>query len=66
MWIVVYLTQSKIDADKIGKLIEDEGIIVKIRCVNNSQDDEENSAYEILVTDSDVAQAHNIIIDAQI
>ena len=63
MWMVVYLTQKKDEAEKIGKLIEAAGIIVKIRSVHNNSDSEQN-AYEILVTDSDISRAHNIIIDA--
>lgn len=64
MWMVVYITQELNDADRIGKLLEDADIITKQRRVNNS-DDSEKQAYEILVTDSDLQQAHNIIIDAK-
>ncbi len=65
MWMVVYLTMEKEKAEKIGKLIEDAGIIMKIRCVKNNSEDGETQGYEILVTDSDISRAHNIIIDAQ-
>lgn len=64
MWMVVYITLDSNDADKIEKLLENADIIVKKRTVNNSGNSEKQS-YEILVTESDLQQAHNIIIDAK-
>jgi len=64
MWIVVYITQDKGDANNIAGLIGRADILFKLRCVNKaSKSDKE--VYEILVTGSDVDKAHNIIIDAQ-
>lgn len=62
--MVVYITQELKDADRIEKLLENADIIVKKRIANNDGVSEKR-AYEILVTESDLQQAHNIIIDSK-
>ncbi|MCH5185253.1 MAG: hypothetical protein J1F64_03920 [Oscillospiraceae bacterium] len=64
MWIVIYFSKRKEDADRVKSLMENAGIIVKVRDVNNFDGD--IKAYEVLVTDADVQNAHNIIIDAEV
>ncbi|NLM50677.1 MAG: hypothetical protein GX196_06980 [Clostridiaceae bacterium] len=61
MWTVIYLAQSKEIAQKLQKALEDEGLLVKVRPIQKSQDD--SGCYEVLVLESEVEQAHSIIIE---
>lgn len=62
MWTVVYMAQNKEIADRLQQVLEQEGVLVKIRPINKTAD-QAASVYEILVPESEVDQAHNIIID---
>ena len=62
MWMVVYVTQSKESAEKIRTLLQEAGLPVKVRSVNQSGNDQFGS-YEILVPEAELAEAHNVIID---
>lgn len=62
MWMVVFVTQSAQTAEKIKELIMAEGLLVKVRAINGSSDSK-YGCYEILVTESDLDEAHNIIIN---
>jgi len=61
MWIVVYIAQLKEQAEKIRDLLKAADVLVKIRAVNQS-DNEKYGCYEILVPESEVPEAHDIII----
>lgn len=62
MWTVVYMAQSEEAASKLkGVLIED-GILVKLRPINKNNIKKDNY-YEILVPETEVEEAHNVIIE---
>lgn len=58
MWTVVYITQSFETADKIKELLEKAEILVMLRRVEENSD-----SYEILVPDTEIEEAHNIILN---
>jgi len=60
MWTVIYLAKNKRTADKISKMIEAEGVLVKLQPVSKNTGDEDNY-FEILVLESEVEEAHNIL-----
>ncbi|MBQ4518594.1 MAG: flavodoxin family protein [Clostridia bacterium] len=62
MWMVVYVTQSKEAAEKIRTLLQEAGLPVKIRSVNQSGNDQ-FGCYEVLVPEAELSEAHNLIID---
>jgi len=62
MWTVVYLAKNKKIADKISRLMTNEGVLVKLQPVNKNIG-EEDSYVEILVLESEVEEAHNILYE---
>ncbi len=60
MWTVIYVTKDISLADKIKSEFENNNILFKIRNVSNSQD---GDCYEILVPESEIDKAHDIIIN---
>lgn len=62
MWTVVYIAKSKEIAENLRYLLEDAGLLVKIRPVNKECGAECNS-YDVLVPESEIAVAHGIIIE---
>ncbi len=62
MWTVVYLAKGKKLADKVSGLISEEGVLVKVQPVNRNADEEE-SYFEVLVPESEVEEAHNILYE---
>ncbi len=62
MWTVVYLAKNKRMADKISSLMSQEGVLVKVQPVSKNTGDED-SYYEILVLESEVEEAHNILYE---
>ncbi len=61
MWTVVYITQNFDAAENIKNLLEQANILVKLR--NTAEDETQPSTFEILVPDTEIQQAHAIIID---
>ena len=61
MWTVVYMAQNKEDADSIGKVLEEKGLLIM-----GENNDEGELCYEILVPESEVNEAHEIIIENNI
>ncbi len=61
MWMAAYITQSKEQAEKIRQLLQDAGLPVKVRSVNQSENDQ-FGCYEILVPEAELDEAHNVII----
>jgi len=62
MWTVVYLAKNKRVADKISELMSREGVLVKLQPVSKNTGDED-SYFEILVLESEVEEAHNILYE---
>ena len=62
MWMVVYIAQTSETAEKIRSLLQEAGLFVKVRAVNQTQA-EKYGCYEILVTESELDAAHSIIIE---
>ena len=60
MWTVVYLAQKEALAEAIRERLESEGILVKVR---HARGNPECDGYEILVPETEIKQAHEIIID---
>lgn len=63
MWTVVYIAQSAQIAEQIRALLEANELLVKIRPIAKKAENADGS-YEILVPESEVTQAHALIIDA--
>ncbi len=62
MWMVAYIAQSKESAEKIRTLLQEAGLPVKIRSVNQSGNDQ-FGCYEILVPEAELSEAHGVIIE---
>jgi len=62
MWTVVYLAKNKRLADKVNELMSREGVLVKLQPVSKNTGDED-SYFEILVLESEVEEAHNILYE---
>ena len=62
MWMVVFVAQSAETAEKIKELIMANGLLVKVRAINGSAE-EKYGCYEILVPESELDEAHSIIIN---
>jgi len=60
MWTVVYISQNEDVAKEIKQLLENSQILVMMRSVG---EDEEQKSFEILVPETEVEQAHTIIIN---
>lgn len=60
MWTVVYISQNEDVAKEIKQLLEDSQILVMIRSVG---EEGEQKSFEILVPETEVEQAHTIIIN---
>ena len=63
MWTVVYITQNFAAAEQIKQLLEQADILVKMR--NTAEDETQTDIFEILVPDTEIQQAHGIIIDLE-
>lgn len=61
MWTVVYITQNFAAAENVKHLLEQADILVKMR--NTAEDETQPDTFEILVPDTEIQQAHAIIID---
>lgn len=62
MWTVVYMAQNKEIVTKLQDFLEKEGLLVKIRPMSKNSNNKDNY-YEVLVPESEVEEAHSIIID---
>jgi hypothetical protein len=59
MWTVVYMTNTREDAEHIEKILLKEGFLVKIRPVSKNN---ENGTCEVLVPRLEVEEAHGILL----
>lgn len=64
MWTVIYITQDKETIEKLRKIFEEKEIIIRIREVN--KDNSDSSVYELLVPDSEIGQAHEVLLSVQL
>lgn len=62
MWTVVYMAQSKDIATRLQDVLTKEGLLVKIRPISKNVENNDNY-YEVLVPESEVEEAHGIIIE---
>ena len=62
MWTVVYIAQNKEIATTLQEMLQQEGLLVKIRPIAKNNENNDNY-YEILVAESEVSEAHSIIIE---
>lgn len=62
MWTVIYMAKNKKIADKVSDMLSKEGVLVKQQPVSKNTGDED-SYYEILVLESEVEEAHNILYE---
>ena len=63
MWTQIYLSQNRESAGKIKKLLEDAGILTRMRILKA---EDKVQCHEILVTDADVEKAHSVIIEGNL
>ncbi|MBC7765018.1 MAG: hypothetical protein H7Y41_00915 [Hyphomonadaceae bacterium] len=63
MWTVVYMAQNKEMAVTLQEALEKEGLLVKIRPVGKGKN-QDDDYYEVLVPESEVQEAHELIIEA--
>ena len=64
MWTVVYIAQSKESADKLYGLLDNTGLLAKVKPVAGGTGAE--NCYEVLVPNTEVDQAHTVLIDAEL
>lgn len=62
MWTVVYMARNIEIAAIIKKILEKEGLLVKLKPVGKASE-ERDSYQEILVPQAEADEAHNIIIE---
>ena len=65
MWTVVFMSQDKSKVDRILKLLEDSKIITMMR-TSNEDDFNTDSIYEILVPQTELETAQDIIFDSEL
>lgn len=64
MWTVIYMTHDKNDIERLKACLEKEGILTMTRPINTGDaEGPSGEGYELLVPDSEVSQAHEIIIE---
>lgn len=61
MWTVVYMAQNKDMAEKLKSVLEEGGILVKINPINRKE--KADDYYEVSVPETEVEEAHGIIIE---
>ncbi|WP_053956281.1 hypothetical protein [Inediibacterium massiliense] len=58
MWTVVYMAHNKEDVQKIKRLLDGEGFLVKIKQIGK-----EDKVYEVLVPSGEVEEAHEVLVN---
>ena len=61
MWTVVYMTQSEEAVNLVTEILNENQLLYKIRPVGSAVDG--GSCFEILVPETEINEAHNIIIE---
>ena len=62
MWIVIYIAQNREIAMTVQKLLQDAGLLVKLRSVGLRANDQYGS-HEILLPEDEVEEGHNVLIE---
>lgn len=62
MWTVIYIAQNKKMADKIEKLLTEEGMLTKVQPVSKKLENEDGY-YEVLVPEGEAEEAQNILYE---
>lgn len=62
MWIAVYIAQNRKIADRIERLLTEEGMLVKIQPISKKIEDRDGY-YEILVPEGEAEEAQNILYE---
>ncbi len=62
MWTAIYIAQSKKMAEKVEKLLTEEGMLVKVQSVGK-RFESERGYYEILVPECEAEEAQNILYE---
>lgn len=62
MWTVVYIAKNMQIAEQLRALLEDGGMLVKIRPISKG-DESADSSCEVLVPESEIEQAHSLMIE---
>ena len=65
MWTVVYLSQNKDKVDRLIKILNSSNIMTMLK-VSREDDYESGTAYEILVPQTELESAQDIIFDTEI
>ena len=60
MWTVVYIAPNRSAAERLKRVLADEGLLVQLRPVGYPQPGDTNSV-EVLVPESEVEEAHEIL-----
>lgn len=63
MWTVVYIAPNRTTAENLKKVLSSEGVLVQLRPVGVAQDGD-TSSIEILVPETEVEEAHEIMASA--
>ncbi len=61
MWTVVYMAQNRERATNLQSALEQAGILVRVQAAGKSESS--NDYLEVSVPETDVEEAHNIIIE---
>jgi len=62
MWTVVFMAQSSEIAIKLQDILISEGILVKLKAICKNSENEDNY-FEVLVPETEVEEAHGVIIE---
>lgn len=62
MWTVVYIAPNRISAENIKNVLTAEGLLVQLRPVGMAQSGDMSSV-EILVPESEIEEAHEILAE---
>lgn len=65
MWTVVYLSQNKAKVDRLIEILNSSDIITMLK-VSKEDDYDNGTAYEILVPQTELETAQDIIFDTEI
>lgn len=59
MWTVVYIAPSKSLAERVRQVLEQEGLLVTVRALDDNQD--QRGGIEILVPETEAEEAHEVL-----
>ena len=62
MWTVVYIAKNTQIAEQLRALLEESGMLVKIRPISKGGENADPSC-EVLVPESQIEQAHSLMIE---